>query len=81
MEVYTEALAENSAIISTTNSSTKPPSLEQQPQIKQVRRLLLIFIGIDLVLCLANFLFVIHSYAATLIIVLLMYYGFGQLVT
>ncbi|UJR23049.1 hypothetical protein I4U23_026075 [Adineta vaga] len=94
MEMYNDGLADNSAMISATNLSNKPPSLEQHPEIKQVRKRLLIFIGIDLVLCLVNFLFIIHSYAASeslesqspnsssqlaLVIILLIYYGFGLL--
>ncbi|CAF1054478.1 unnamed protein product [Adineta steineri] len=83
-------------MIQKSNQSSKPPSLEEHPEIKRVRRYSLVFIGINLVLCVINFLFVIHSYAASeslenqspnsssqlaVVIVLLIYYGFGLLVT
>ena len=112
MEMYNEGVVENTAMIGGTNVPTEPPSLDQHPELKRIRRFLLIFIGIDLVsvfrsvrcfrttpfqlLCVVNFLFVIHSYAAsdslenqsphsnlqlTSVIIGLIYYGFGLLVT
>jgi len=49
MEMYNEGLADNVAMIGGTNVPVEPPSLDQHPVVKRVRRLLFIFIGIDLV--------------------------------
>jgi hypothetical protein len=49
MEMYNEGLTDNAAMISGTNVSAEPPSLDQHPVVKQVRILLFTFIGIDLV--------------------------------
>jgi hypothetical protein len=49
MEMYSEALADNAAMICGTNVPVEPPSLDQHPEVKRVRRHLLIVIGIDLV--------------------------------
>ncbi|CAF1202733.1 unnamed protein product [Adineta ricciae] len=74
----------------------KPPSLEQQPEVVQTRKTLLVFIGILFVLCFINFMFVIHSLATSSsnkdqppnsssqlvsILIAFVYYGFGVLVT
>ncbi|CAF0933237.1 unnamed protein product [Rotaria sordida] len=96
MEMYNKELADNAAMLRGKNVPIEPPSLEQNPKVNRVRKLLFFFIGIDLVFSLVNFLFVIHSYAASeslesqspnsssqlvLIIASLIYYGFGLLVT
>ncbi|CAF3428905.1 unnamed protein product [Rotaria sp. Silwood1] len=96
MEMYNKELADNAAMIRGTSIPIEPPSLSQNPELNQVRKLLFFFIGIDLVFSLINFLFVIHSYAASeslesqspnsssqlaLVIVSVIYYGFGLLVT
>ncbi len=49
MEMYNEALADNAAMIRGTNVPIEPPSLEQNPNVHHIRRLLLVFVGIDLV--------------------------------
>jgi hypothetical protein len=49
MEMYNEGMADNAVMIGGTNVPIEPPSLDQHPEVKRVRRLLLIFIGIDLV--------------------------------
>lgn len=49
MEMYNEALVDNAAMIRGTNMSNEPPSLEQHFEVTRIRRLLLIFVGIDLV--------------------------------
>ncbi|CAF2454836.1 unnamed protein product [Rotaria sp. Silwood2] len=96
MEMYNKELADNAAMLRGTNVPVEPPSLSQHPELNRVRKLLFFFIGIDLVFSLINFLFIIHSYAASeslesqspnsssqlvLIIVSLIYYSFGLLVT
>ncbi|CAF1353191.1 unnamed protein product [Rotaria magnacalcarata] len=96
MEMYSKGLADNAAMLRGSNIPIEPPSLKENPDVNQSRKLLFALIGIDLILFLINFLFIIHSYAASeslesqspnsssqlfLIIVSLIYYGFGLLVT
>jgi hypothetical protein len=50
MEMYKEGVTDNTAmIVGGTNVPIEPPSLDQHPEVKQVRKLLLIFAGINLV--------------------------------
>ena len=49
MEMYNEGLADNAAMICGTNVPVEPPSLDQHPDVKQVRKYLFIFTGTDLV--------------------------------
>jgi hypothetical protein len=113
--MYNEVLADNSAMIQGgANTSNDLPSLEKDPILNRIRKVLIVLIGINFVsksnenrfkniiwflyiqvLSLTNFLFVIHSYAATeslesqspnsssqlvSVIISLIFYGFGLLV-
>jgi hypothetical protein len=57
MEMYNEGLADNTAMIGGTNVPVEPPSLDQHPQVKKVRKLSLVFIGINLVSTTTKYIF------------------------
>jgi hypothetical protein len=49
MKMDNEEMVDNAAMIGGTNVPIEPPSLDQHPEVKRIRRFLLICIGIDLV--------------------------------
>lgn len=49
MEMYNKALNENAAKLCGSNIPIDPPSFEQNPELNRIRKLLLAFIGTDLV--------------------------------
>ena len=49
MEMYNEGIVDNTTMIGGTNVPIEPPSMDQHPKLKRIRRHLLIFIGIDFV--------------------------------
>jgi hypothetical protein len=96
MELQNEISTDKTSMINDSPMPNKPPSLEQQSEVKRTRKILLTLIGTLIVLCCINFIFIIHSYATgnslenqlpnsssqlVSVLISIICYGFGLLVT